>query len=124
MCPGSRSTGEHTPLEGDGEDAVHGVDDEEEVPDHPLLVELQGGALGPDRVEGAALEVRNQRCFSNTTTDKGIIFVGREQRLNIQFGPQKFIWAPCAQMYSLAETPQATPPPPPRIWAHIRGRYW
>jgi hypothetical protein len=23
--------------------------------------------------------------------------------------------------YSLAETPQH---PPPRIWAHIRGRYW
>jgi hypothetical protein len=32
----------------------------------------------------------------------------------------KFIWAPCAQLYSLAETPQ----PPPRIWAPIRGRYW
>ncbi len=25
-------------------------------------------------------------------------------------------------MYSLAETPH--PPPLPRIWAHIRGRYW
>jgi hypothetical protein len=34
----------------------------------------------------------------------------------------KFIWAPCAQLYSLAETMQ--PPPPPRILAHIRGRYW
>jgi hypothetical protein len=33
----------------------------------------------------------------------------------------KFIWAPCAQLFSLADTPQ---PPPPRIWAHIRGRYW
>jgi hypothetical protein len=32
----------------------------------------------------------------------------------------KFIWAPCAQLYSLAETPQS-PHPPPRIWAHIRG---
>ncbi len=30
----------------------------------------------------------------------------------------KFIWAPCAQLYSLAETPH----PPPRIWSHIRGR--
>jgi hypothetical protein len=30
-----------------------------------------------------------------------------------------FVWAPCAQLYSLAETP-----PFPRIWAHIRGRYW
>jgi hypothetical protein len=26
-----------------------------------------------------------------------------------------------AQLYSLVETPQ---PPPPRIWAQIRGRYW
>ncbi len=37
--------------------------------------------------------------------------------------PPKFIWAPSAQLYSLAETPQP-PPPPPRIWARIRGRYW
>jgi hypothetical protein len=28
----------------------------------------------------------------------------------------------CVQLYSLAETPQL--PPSPRIWAHIRGRYW
>jgi hypothetical protein len=27
----------------------------------------------------------------------------------------------CAQLYSLAETPH---PPPPRLWAYIRGRYW
>jgi hypothetical protein len=73
MCPGSCSTGEHTPLEGDGEDAVHGVDDEEKVPDHPLLVELEGGTLGPNRVEGAALGVTNQRCCRNT----GMIFVSR-----------------------------------------------
>ncbi len=73
MCPGSCGTGEHTPLERDGEDAVHGVDDEEKVPDHPLLVELQGGALGPNRVEGAALGVTNQRWFRNTTTEEGTI---------------------------------------------------
>ncbi len=36
--------------------------------------------------------------------------------------PPEFIWAPCAQLYSLAETPQ--PPSPPPIWAHVRGRYW
>ncbi len=34
----------------------------------------------------------------------------------------KFIWAPCAQLYSLAEP--LPPPPLHRIWAHIRGRYW
>jgi hypothetical protein len=28
----------------------------------------------------------------------------------------------CVQLYSLAETPQILPPP--RIWAHIRGRHW
>ncbi len=26
------------------------------------------------------------------------------------------------QLYSFAEIPQ--PHPPPRIWAHIQGRYW
>jgi hypothetical protein len=42
---------------------------------------------------------------------------------NVKYGviSPKFIWASCALLYSLAETP---PPPPPRIWAHIRGRYW
>ncbi len=42
---------------------------------------------------------------------------------SIQYGvgSPKFIWAPCVQLYSLAETPQL--PPSPRIWAHIRGRY-
>ncbi len=29
-----------------------------------------------------------------------------------------------AQLFSLAETPPPPPPPSPRIWAHIRGRYW
>ncbi len=33
----------------------------------------------------------------------------------------KFIWASCAQQCSLAEIPQLPPPPPLRIWAHIRG---
>jgi hypothetical protein len=28
----------------------------------------------------------------------------------------------CVQLYSLAEIPQLYPSP--RIWAHIRGRYW
>ena len=55
MGPCGGCTGEYTPLEGDGEDAVHGVDDEEEVPDHPLLVELQRGTLRPHHVERAAL---------------------------------------------------------------------
>ncbi len=45
------------------------------------------------------------------------------RRLNMELDLQKFIWAPCAQLYSSAETPQL-PPPSPRIWAHIRGRYW
>ena len=27
----------------------------------------------------------------------------------------------CEQLYSLAETP---PPPNPRIWTRIRGRFW
>jgi hypothetical protein len=34
---------------------------------------------------------------------------------------QKFIWAPCTQLYSLTETPHLSPSP--RIWAHIRVRW-
>ncbi len=34
----------------------------------------------------------------------------------------KIIWAPCAQLYSLAETLQ--PSSSPRMWAQIRGRCW
>jgi hypothetical protein len=30
----------------------------------------------------------------------------------------------CVQLYSLTETPQLPPPPSPRIWAHLQGRYW
>ncbi len=50
-----------------------------------------------------------------------------DPRLNMQLiESPKFIWAPCAQLYSLAETETTQPPPPSssRIWAHIRGRYW
>jgi hypothetical protein len=32
----------------------------------------------------------------------------------------KFVWALCAQLYSSADIPQHTP----RIWTHIRRRYW
>jgi hypothetical protein len=39
-------------------------------------------------------------------------------------GHKKFIWAPCAQLYSLADTSTTNPPTSPRIWAHIRGRHW
>ncbi len=56
MGPGSSRAGQHTPLEGDGEYAVHGVDDEEEVPYHPLLVELKVGTLGAHHIERAALK--------------------------------------------------------------------
>ncbi len=41
-------------------------------------------------------------------------------RLNLSLDLQS-LGTPCAQLYSLAETPQS---PPPRIWAHIRERYW
>jgi hypothetical protein len=40
----------------------------------------------------------------------------------VQCRSPKFIWAPFAQLFSLAET--RNPPPPPHIWAHIRERYW
>jgi hypothetical protein len=41
-----------------------------------------------------------------------------EVDLQSLFGPHVTL---CAQLYSLAETPQA---PLPRIGARIRGRYW
>ncbi len=34
------------------------------------------------------------------------------------------LWAPCAQLYSLAENPQPPPPPIPCIRAYLRGHYW
>jgi hypothetical protein len=34
----------------------------------------------------------------------------------------KVYLGPCVQLYLLAETPQL--PTSPRIWAHIRERYW
>jgi hypothetical protein len=44
-------------------------------------------------------------------------------RLNIDFDLQS-LFASLAQLYSLAETQQTPPPPTPRIWVNIRGRYW
>jgi hypothetical protein len=43
------------------------------------------------------------------------------RRLNMELNFQSYLGS-CVQLYSLAETPQL--PPPPRIWAHVRGRYW
>ena len=31
----------------------------------------------------------------------------------------KFVWDPCAQLNSLAETPQPPPPPTPRVWGQL-----
>jgi hypothetical protein len=42
-------------------------------------------------------------------------------RLNMELDLHSLFWS-CVQLYSLAETPQ--PSPSPRIWSHIRGRYW
>ncbi len=43
-----------------------------------------------------------------------------DYRLTMELDLQKILWAPCAQLYSLAETLQ---PPPPLPWAHLRGCY-
>jgi hypothetical protein len=44
-------------------------------------------------------------------------------RLNMELDLQSFIWAPCAQLYSLAETPQPPLPPPPtsHLGSYIRA---
>jgi hypothetical protein len=36
-------------------------------------------------------------------------------RLSMEKDLQRFIWAPCVQLYSLAEIPQLSPPPPPAV---------
>jgi hypothetical protein len=48
----------------------------------------------------------------------------RLKRSQVKYGvrSRRVNWAPCPQLYSLAETPQL--PSSPRIWDHIRGRYW
>ena len=45
-------------------------------------------------------------------------------RLNMELDLQKFIWAPCAQRYSLAETPHSQPPltRPPLIYEGAIGQ--
>jgi hypothetical protein len=43
-------------------------------------------------------------------------------RLNMELDLTSLFALLYVQLYSLAETPQ--PLPSPRIWAHIRGRYW
>jgi hypothetical protein len=54
----------------------------------------------------------------------GYIFVRLTHSLNMELDLKSLfgLQPPCAQLYSLAETPQL--PPSPRIWAHKRGRYW
>jgi hypothetical protein len=50
--------------------------------------------------------------------------MGVKHRLSMELDLQSLfgLHVHTAQLYSLAETPQPTPP---RIcWAHIRGRYW
>ncbi len=38
---------------------------------------------------------------------------------------KKLIWAPCARdVHSCTHWLRPRNPPPPRIWAHIRGRSW
>ncbi len=49
------------------------------------------------------------------------VFIVHSSMVKHEVRSPKFIWVP-VYMYSLAETLQI--PPPPRIWAHIRGRYW
>jgi hypothetical protein len=65
-----------------------------------------------------------------TFTYRSTFLYGLDHKLNMEvdiqrlFGPH-VTW--CAQLYSLAETPQTPPPSPPQspcIGTRIRGRYW
>ncbi len=47
-----------------------------------------------------------------------IIVLGAYVKYGVRF--PKLIWAPCAQLYSLADPST----PPPTIWTHTRGRCW
>ncbi len=69
------------------------------------------------------IEVGNLLSFTSTRTFRNYCLHRGKRRPLVKQGviSPNFICAPCAQLYSLADNPQ---PPPPRIWAHIRGRYW
>jgi hypothetical protein len=47
-----------------------------------------------------------------------------EGQNHMELDLQSLFWAPCAQLYSLAETPQPAPTLNRLIWAHIQGRSW
>ncbi len=66
-----------------------------------------------------------RKDFLSTDTHQRLTCKGRYHKLNMNVDLQSLVglhvtW--CAQLYSLAETPQ--PPQSPRIWTRIRGRYW
>jgi hypothetical protein len=63
--------------------------------------------------ENDAWRLENALCTCDSThLDVSI------HRLTVELDFQRFFWAPCAQLYSLAESPQLPLSP------HIRGRYW
>ncbi len=41
--------------------------------------------------------------------------MGPLHRLNNKYGSPKLMWSPCAQLYSMDETPHRNPPPPPLV---------
>jgi hypothetical protein len=54
----------------------------------------------------------------STLKSKGTVH-SKEPQVKYGVRAPKFIWAPCAQLYSLAETMVETPHPPPSLPPHF-----
>jgi hypothetical protein len=97
-------------LEDDRVDVLSEHVEEEPVP-HLGLLDDDVDAFLLHQAEPDVQEVGLEHVRTHRSTSK------------VKYGVRspRFIWASCAQLYSLAETPHPTPP---RIWAHIRVRCW
>jgi hypothetical protein len=89
---------------------------------HQIIVNLLFPVRN-DKIKKSFIVKRNKLVVLVVEQLEASLYLKHRVKYGVRF--PKFIWAPCAELYSLAETPQRshTPPPPP-IWAHIPGRYW
>jgi hypothetical protein len=89
------------------------------------------------------INIQNYKLMFSIYCRQTLHFVKTESLVKYGVRSPKFIWAPCAQPYSLAETPRNLPPPPafgliyegavdqPRVktddislWPPMDGIYW
>ncbi len=68
----------------------------------------------------AAFAISRDVCLMKSTQSTKHVPICQEPKIKYGVRSPKIIWAPCTQLYSLAETPQPLPSTP-RIWAHTRA---